>query len=109
MVLSLVDPHAPRHSKNSPRQIMAKRLRSRKRPPEAGRQIGTNFIFTLIVAIKRERWPLLRALLIVAAGFWVFWPALQGGWIGDDVWYIVDNPLMNDPARIWKAWFQLGS
>src|SRR5580658_2486175 len=88
---------------------MAKRSSTRKNSPQANRPGGSNFISIFLLAIKRQ-WPtLLQALLIVAAGFWVFWPALHGGWIGDDTWYIVENPLMNDPARIWKAWFQLGS
>jgi Flp pilus assembly protein TadD len=55
------------------------------------------------------KWSLLQAPLIILAGLWVFWPTVHGGWIGDDNWYLVDNPLMNDPARIWKAWFQPGS
>ena len=54
-------------------------------------------------------WSWLQAALIALAGLWVFWPALHGGWIGDDIWYISTNPLLNDPARIWKAWFALGS
>jgi len=59
--------------------------------------------------LKGTKWALLQVLLIAALVLWIFWPALHGQWIGDDTWYIVDNPLMNDPARLWKAWFQLGS
>ncbi|HUB67702.1 MAG TPA: tetratricopeptide repeat protein [Candidatus Methylacidiphilales bacterium] len=84
---------------------MAKRSSTRNKPPETNRAGGFHFIS----AVKRHGPAFLQALLIAGAGFWVFWPALQGGWIGDDTWYIVENPLMNDPARIWKAWFQLGS
>ena len=52
---------------------------------------------------------LLRSLLIVAAGFWVFGHALQGGWLMDDDFYLTQNALMHDPARLWKIWFQPGS
>jgi tetratricopeptide (TPR) repeat protein len=48
-------------------------------------------------------------LLIAAAGFWALSPALSGGWIGDDFLYLTGNPLMQDPHRLWKAWFQPGS
>jgi len=55
-------------------------------------------------------WKLiLRAVVIAAAAFWVFWPIRHGQWIGDDDMYIISNPLLNDPARLWKAWFQPGS
>jgi hypothetical protein len=52
---------------------------------------------------------LLRALLIVAAGFWVFSPALHGDWLMDDDFYLTQNALLNDPARLWKIWFAPGS
>ena len=52
---------------------------------------------------------LVRAFLIIAAGFWVFSPALQGGWLMDDDFYIPQNALLNDPARLWKIWFVPGS
>ena len=51
----------------------------------------------------------LKVSLIAVAGWLVFWPALSGGWIGDDVIYITNNPLLKDPARLWKAWFVPGS
>ncbi len=48
-------------------------------------------------------------LAIVAAVLWIYWPALNGGWQWDDDLYLTKNPLMNDPARLWKAWFVPGS
>jgi branched-subunit amino acid transport protein AzlD len=53
--------------------------------------------------------PGLRAILIVAAGFWVFAPALRGDWLMDDDLYLTQNVLLNDPARLWKIWFSPGS
>ena len=55
------------------------------------------------------RLPLLRALLILAAGFWAFSPALQGDWLMDDDFYVTQNALLHDPARLWKIWFAPGS
>jgi protein O-mannosyl-transferase len=52
---------------------------------------------------------ILQAAVIALAAFWVFWPARNGQWIGDDSLYITSNPLLNDPARLWKAWFHPGS
>ena len=52
---------------------------------------------------------ILRALGIGLATFWIFWPARHGGWIGDDALYITSNPLLHEPGRLWKAWFQPGS
>lgn len=53
--------------------------------------------------------PILRALLIVMAGCWVFAPALHGDWLMDDDLYLTQNALRGDPARLWKIWFAPGS
>jgi tetratricopeptide (TPR) repeat protein len=56
------------------------------------------------------RWPhLWRAAIIVGLGFLIYGPALHGGWAWDDTLYFTDNPLLRDPARVWKAWFAPGS
>jgi tetratricopeptide (TPR) repeat protein len=49
---------------------------------------------------------LLQALIIVVAGFLIYSPAFHGGWIWDDLRFIPQNPLLDDPARLWKIWFQ---
>ncbi len=50
-----------------------------------------------------------QCALIFGLGFWVFFPALHGGWIGDDTLYLTQNTLLSDPHRLWKAWFEPGS
>jgi len=57
------------------------------------------------------RWActLLQTALIVALGLWVYAPALEGDWVGDDRAYILQNPLLRDPAGLWKIWFAPGS
>ncbi len=57
-----------------------------------------------------SRWiNFFRALLIAAATFLVFYPALHGAFLWDDLLYLPGNPLLQDPARLWKAWFLPGS
>jgi hypothetical protein len=51
----------------------------------------------------------LRVLLIVSAGFWVFSPTLYGDWLMDDDFYLPQNALLHDPHRLWKIWFVPGS
>jgi len=59
--------------------------------------------------IHPARGPLLlKALLIVAAGFWVFSPAFHGDWLWDDGLLIRQNQLIHDPAGLWKIWFEPG-
>jgi len=56
------------------------------------------------------RWVVvLKVLCIVAAGFWIFGPALHGDWHDDDSLYLTENPLRNDPHLLWKLWFVPGS
>ena len=52
------------------------------------------------------RFWLPRAALIVGLTFLIFWPCLTGGWIWDDVWYLPENPLMQNVGGLWKFWFR---
>ncbi len=51
----------------------------------------------------------LRVALLVLSGLWIFYPCLHGTWAWDDVIYLPQNPLLNDPDRLWKIWFAPGS
>ena len=53
--------------------------------------------------------PFLQAALIALAACWAFGPAVHGDWLWDDDFYITQNVLQHDPARLWKIWFQPGS
>ena len=54
-------------------------------------------------------WKLwLKAAIIVGAVLWIYRPILRGDWLIDDDFYIYANPLLSDPHRLWKAWFQPG-
>jgi Flp pilus assembly protein TadD len=52
---------------------------------------------------------LLQAVLIVAAGLWVFWPALRGDWLWDDDRLITDNLQLRSLGGLWNIWFAPGS
>jgi protein O-mannosyl-transferase len=85
---------------------MAKHSKRKKRPPE-GSPDQPN---THLTATPEVNWKLLlRALAIVLAGLWIYWPVLHGDWLWDDNLYLTENPLLNDPARLWKIWFVPGS
>ena len=50
-----------------------------------------------------------RALVIAAVTFWIYWPSLHGGWLWDDDSYITDNRLLHSWSGLWTLWFQPGS
>ena len=52
---------------------------------------------------------ILRALVIVAAGSWIYGPAIAGGWLWDDKELIRDFPLIHDPDGLWRIWSDPGS
>jgi Tfp pilus assembly protein PilF len=60
-------------------------------------------------ATRQKLLFVLKIIILVEAAFLVFSPALKGTWFGDDRLYILANPLMHDPDRLWKAWFVPGS
>jgi len=79
----------------------------RKEIPEA--QARDEGVLTTEFVLPEWKLALIHAAIIIAAGLWIYWPAMHGDWLWDDDVYIYRNPLMDDPARLWKAWFQPGS
>jgi Flp pilus assembly protein TadD len=41
----------------------------------------------------------------VAAGLWIYWPALQGGWLWDDDVLVTDNSNLRSLWGLWEIWF----
>lgn len=89
---------------------MAQHFQKKKRLPEVDqtRRVDISKIFSAKPNPLNGK-LILRALVIAAAGFWVFSPAFQGNWIWDDGWYIATNPLLHNMTGLWKFWFQPGS
>ena len=47
----------------------------------------------------------LHALMIAAAGLWIYWTALQGDWLWDDNALVTDNPTLRSLHGLWAIWF----
>lgn len=45
------------------------------------------------------------ALLLLAAIWWAYAPALYGGFLWDDNAYVAYNPLLRDLDGLWRIWF----
>ena len=89
---------------------MARRTQAKKDPRTQSvpsRVLAKEKSFLEIVAPIRN--TILQALTILAVGVWAFWPAQHGSWLMDDGEYITNNPLLSQPDRLWKAWFEPGS
>jgi hypothetical protein len=86
---------------------MAKRsTQTHKSIPET--QVHDEGVLTSEFVLPEWKLMLIHAAIIVAAGLWIYWPALNGDWLWDDTMYVSQNPLLNDPAHLWKTWFQPG-
>jgi tetratricopeptide (TPR) repeat protein len=60
----------------------------------------------IVPARTRRRWEVpLQGGIIALAGWWVFSPALRGGWLWDDPLEISENPLLRTWAGLGKIWF----
>jgi len=88
--------------------LMAKR--SNKKPATIPKgQSREEGVLSTECVLPEWKLVLIHAAIIIGAGVWIYWPALQGAWIWDDSLYFYQNPLLNEPNRLWKAWFQPGS
>jgi tetratricopeptide (TPR) repeat protein len=45
-----------------------------------------------------------QALVIIAAGLWIYWPAMNGGWLWDDDIYVTDNHLLRSLSGLQRIW-----
>jgi tetratricopeptide (TPR) repeat protein len=60
---------------------------------------------TVLVDSAAIHWRIFsQSALIIAAGFWVFWPALHGDWCGDDSYLITNNYSLRSLHGLWKIW-----
>jgi Flp pilus assembly protein TadD len=53
-----------------------------------------------------ELLPVLKALVIVLLGVFIYAPALHGDWLWDDQDLLPHNELMQDPDGWWRIWLQ---
>jgi protein O-mannosyl-transferase len=89
---------------------MAKRSPKKKRPSGTGPTQGAQTREIPSAKSGSMNWKVaLMAMVIVAAGLWIYWPALHGDWLMDDDVYITQNPVLRDPNGLWKMWFLPGT
>src|ERR1700761_3210498 len=88
---------------------MAKRSKKKNRPQEATRAAQTPARTKNFPTVANGKLFALQIAALVGAVVWIFWPAMQGGWVWDDVFDIPQNPVTRNPAGIWKIWFEPGS
>ena len=92
---------------------MAKQKKKKRKAPETKRVVEPEREMVGIMDSKppgaNGKLILLRALLIVAAGVWVFWPALRGDWLWDDDRLITENLQLRGLPGLWNIWFAPGS
>ena len=52
-----------------------------------------------------QKWPLWVApLILVLIAFSVYLPAIHGGFIWDDDYYVTNNPLLIEPDGLYRIW-----
>jgi len=93
-------------------KLMAKRSKNKRvssiaLPPEPA-SLPQTVEIRKILPVKPApiSWKVLvQALLIVAAGFWIYWPALQGDWLWDDDLLVTDNSRLRSFLGLWDIWF----
>ncbi|MDB4793726.1 tetratricopeptide repeat protein [Methylacidiphilales bacterium] len=81
---------------------MAKRSKKKSQPQEIARTPQSQPVENTPIS----RLFLLRVMLIIGAGVWIFWPAVHGEWLWDDELLIASNVVVHDPAGLWKIWFE---
>jgi len=68
------------------------------KPVEAGGNFTTK--------LASMHWKtVLQALVIVAAGLWIYWPALDGDWFFDDTTLITGDSNLRSLQGLWQIWF----
>src|ERR1700677_4177319 len=88
---------------------MVKRRRRSAAARESSSAAARFFIAKLKPWLLARRVLLAPAVVIYFSALWVYWPALDGGFIWDDTWYITINPLLQTWTGLWKLWFSPGS
>jgi tetratricopeptide (TPR) repeat protein len=87
---------------------MAKRARKNKSKPADLPRADTHP--APAAASPQATWIVpVQAAILLAASLWIYWPALNGGWLWDDDIYVTDNPLLHDLSGLWRIWFEPGA
>ena len=52
-------------------------------------------------------YPVLGCVLLAAITFIAYVPAIKAGYIWDDDFYVIQNPLLTASDGLWRIWFSL--
>jgi len=69
----------------------------KRRPPESASNLKAG--------TRDRRWRWSGALALIAAGLWIYWPALTGAFLWDDVETVTSNPHLRDLGGLAGIWF----
>jgi len=89
---------------------MAKRTSTKTKKSSPGKRLGaqkSRADSELSIAAKLagiDKKILWQALLIMAAGLWVFWPALNGDWLWDDYILVTNNSDLRNWSGLRNIW-----
>jgi hypothetical protein len=56
-------------------------------------------------SLATRRQTRLQAIILVAVGLWIFWPALNGDWIWDDTMLVSQNAELHTGKGLGQIWF----
>ena len=59
--------------------------------------------------IRRRMLPVWQGGLIILLVFLAYLPALRGGFIWDDDYYVTQNPTLHDLGGLHRIWFKVGA
>ena len=84
---------------------MKRRISSRAKPSKKTEAVRSKPVEDFAAKPAPIRWKtVLEALVIVAAGLLIYWPALHGDWLWDDDLLVTDNSNLRSLWGLWGIW-----
>ena len=85
---------------------MEKRSRENEEPPPDARSTLVESGRYISGEAKGAPWKrILQASIIAVAGLWIYWPAIHGNWLWDDVGLVAGNESLRSLRGLWDIWF----
>src|ERR1035438_268416 len=85
---------------------MEKRSREHEDPPPDARSTLVESGRYISGEAKGAPWKrILQASIIAVAGLWIYWPAIHGNWLWDDVGLVAGNESLRSLRGLWDIWF----
>src|ERR1022692_4589954 len=85
---------------------MEKRSRENEEPPPDARSTLVESGRYISGEAKGAPWKrILQASIIAVAGLWIYWAAIHGNWLWDDVGLVAGNESLRSLRGLWDIWF----